>query len=549
MLKLVGTDGNRYYSFPLNPGKYIIGRKEKCDFCINNKTVSGNHAEISVADSGKTIILSDLGSKNGTVVNNLRIHESRELKENDQIMFGSTEFKIQTDDKPAEVETHKVTLSKDIPENSIFMPIDETMRPLPQKLADIPDLVPTMFDMARLLALAEPREILLEKALKLISKVIPAERLLIIFVSEDQEDIQIGASNLSSGNDDELHLSKTIIVDIMENKNSLLIRNPLSDPKFADKQSIIMSEMKSAMAVPLFDEGRVLGILYADTTNPMHLYNDNFLRILATFGNIIASRLLNYELLEEREAKQVLNAELERASSIQRNLLPSEPPQINGYSLRAYQEQTRLVGGDLYDWKILADGSLLFLLGDVSGKGMGAAILMSNILAAFRVLYENDDINPAEIVKRVSMQLYNYSKSHNFVTLFVGILDPAKGKIRYANAGHNPPILIRNDGKHEYLDATGMMAGAFDFTEWEEKEANLSSGDLLFLFSDGVTEADRDGAGDQFGDDRTEKKALGFKDKNPQEFIEEMAGEIERFMGEAPQSDDITMMVLKRLEI
>jgi sigma-B regulation protein RsbU (phosphoserine phosphatase) len=547
MLKLVGTDGNRYYTFQLKPGKYIIGRKENCDFCIGHKTVSGNHAEISINDSGEGITLRDLGSKNGTVVNDLKIQDSIELKEQDRIMFGSTEFRIQSEDKPSEVTSHKVTLSKDIPENSIFMPIDETMRPLPQKLADVPELVPTIFDMARLLALDEPKEALLEKSLELISKVIPAERLLIIFVSGDQEDIRVGASHLSAGNDDELRLSKTIVVDIIENKNSLLIRNPLSDPKFADKQSIIMSEMKSAMAVPLFDEGRVLGILYADTTNPMHTYNDSYLRILATFGNIIASRLLNYALLEERQAKQLLNAELEKASSIQRNLLPSESPKIEGYSLYAYQEQTRLVGGDLYDWKVLVDGSLIFLLGDVSGKGMGAAILMSNILAAFRVLYENEIIKPAEVVKRVSMQLHDYSKSNNFVTLFVGILNPANGKIRYANAGHNPPVLIRSDGKYEYLEATGMMAGAFDFTTWEEKTVDLQEGDLLFIFSDGVTEADRDGAGDQYGDERTEKAALVYKDKNPQQFIEEMAGEIERFMGDAPQSDDITMMALKRL--
>jgi serine phosphatase RsbU (regulator of sigma subunit) len=514
-----------------------------------HKTVSGSHAEIAVEESGR-ILIDDVGSRNGTVVNGRKISEPTELSDGDSILFGLTEFKVKDSELPdkSEVSSQRISFTGDVPENSIFMPIDETMRPLPQKLSEVPELMPTIFDMAKLLGSDEPRDILLDKALKLICRIIPADRVIVIMVSEDQQDIDIAACHTSSiKGDDDIRLSKTIIVDIIKNKNSLLIKNPMTDPKFATQNSIIASDIKSVMAVPLFDEGRVLGILYADTNNPAHEYNDDYLRIMATFGNLLGSRLLNYELSIEREAKQVLSAELRQASKIQRNLLPSEPPEIDGYKLYAYQEQSHQVGGDLYDYKILSDGSVVFILGDVTGKGMGAALLMSNILAAFRVLYEKESFTPANAVKTISTQLLSYSKSKSFVTLFVGLLDPGSGSVRYVNAGHNPPLLLKQDGNLEHIESTGLMAGAFDFADWDEKTIDMVQGESIFIFSDGVTEADRSGSGDQFGDKRTEDIALELKDRDPRDFIEEIAGQLKQFMGDAPQSDDITMLALKRI--
>ena len=386
------------------------------------------------------------------------------------------------------------------------MSIDETMRPLPQNVAEIPELLPTLFDMAKMLNLTDPEETMLAKSLDMIAKIIPAERLVILYVSEDQQEVYNAAQKVTGQvNADGIELSQTIVNAIITNKNSILISDPKSDPRFSTQKSIIMSAMKSAMAVPLFDQDKVLGILYVDSTNPMHCYNDEYLRVLATFGNILGSRLLNYNLLAERQAKQVMDAELDRASQIQKNLLVEKPPEVPGFKICAFQEQSRLVGGDLYDLKLLPDGDLIFLVADVSGKGMGAALLMSNILASFRILYEQNTDDLAEMSQKVSLQLCNYASTSNFATLFIGKLNPASGRIRYVNAGHNPPLIAHQDGKIELIDSTGMMIGAFDFAEWEQKELVLMPGDMMFIFTDGVTEADRDGAGDQFGDEKLEE--------------------------------------------
>ncbi len=547
MYKLVGTDGERFYSWELNPGSYTIGRGDDCDFCILNNTVSRNHALLTVGAGPGNIVIEDKKSHNGTYINGSRIDSTHDLDAGDIILFGKAEFKITESSSTSQSSTRAhMALAGVEPENSIFMPLDEAMRPLPPKMTDIPDLVPTIFEMAKILDMTDPQETMLERSLELISRIIPSERLMILTTSDDDDEVSILKSRTASSESGVgLKLSKTIINEIMENKSSILIANPEDDSRFATQKSIIAMEMKSAMAVPLFDEGEVLGILYADTTNPGHKYNDDYLRVMATCGNIIASRMINYELLQEREIKHLMDAEIRRASSIQKNLLVKDPPALDGYSMHAYQEQSRQVGGDLYDWRILPDGCLAFMVGDVSGKGMGAALLMSNILASFRILYDEKDFDPKDAVKRVSLQLYNYSVSSNFATMFLAVLDPKSNTLSYVNAGHNPPLLITGNGEKTLLESTGMMIGVFDFADWDMKSVKMEPGDLLFIFSDGVTEADR-GNGDQFGDERTEEFILSKRNKSPREISSDLIGEINDFMGDAPRSDDITIMTVKR---
>jgi serine phosphatase RsbU (regulator of sigma subunit) len=551
MIKLVGTDGERYYSWALEPGKHTIGRLvsggSNCEFVIEDKTVSRRHAEIEVTADG--VFLSDFGSHNGTFVNGARISGRVRVAEGDSVMFGQAEFTLSPADGthiPPVGSTVTKLADADL-KNSVFLSIDEALKPLPTKVTEQPLLLPTLFEMAKMLVLPEPKEEMLKRSLGMISRVIPAERLAVLFVSEDQTEVYTVATLLTGKQDPgAFTLSRTIVGEIITNKNAIVIGDPKNDPRFAEKKSIILSELKSAVAVPLFDEGKVLGILYADTTRPYERYDDEHLRVLAAFGNIIASRLLNYELLTERQEKQIMEAELRRASAIQKSLLVTEPPEIEGYRIFAFQEQSRSVGGDLYDLKILPDGRMLFMVADVSGKGMGAALLMSNILASFRILYESDDFDLCSAVKRVSLHLNNYSRSGEFATLFVGLAEPRTGKIKYVNAGHNPPVLARTDGRIEHLAATGFMIGAFPFGDWGEQNVDLGAGDVLAAFTDGVTEAQRRDL-EQYGDDRLEKMIIDRRDMNPQEITEQIISDVNQFIGDAPRSDDITTLLLKRV--
>jgi len=548
MLKLVGTDGKRFYSWVLKPGKYITGRRPECDFSVPDRTVSRDHAEIEVTSDENQIFLTDLGSHNGTLVDGERITGRVQIKLGNQIMFGHTQFKLAEadDSSSAPVTPMKAMLADDVPKNSIFLSINEALQPLPAKVTERPELLPTLFDMAKMLVLPEPREVMLERSLGMIAKVIPAERLAVLFVSDNREEVYTAASLLPGGKDPgAFTLSRTIVNEIMTNKNAILICDAKEDPRFAEQKSIILSELKSAVAVPLFDEGKVLGILYADTTNPLHRYDNDHLRVLATFGNIIASRLLNYALLSERQEKQITDAELSKASLIQKSLLVADLPEVSGYTLCAFQKQSRSVGGDLYDVARLPDGRVLVMVADVSGKGMGAALLMANILASFRILYEARRFELLRAVERVSLQLCRYNSRGDFATLFVGLLEPGGNRFRYINAGHNPPVLVRENGTIEYLDSSGLMIGAFDFATWTEGVVELSPGDVLVIFSDGVTEAERDS--DQYGDERMEKLVVGARGKAPQEIVDDLMENISGFVGDASQSDDLTLLVIKRV--
>ncbi|PKK83569.1 MAG: hypothetical protein CVT49_08015 [candidate division Zixibacteria bacterium HGW-Zixibacteria-1] len=548
MIKILGTDGTQFYSLQLKPGKYHVGRNPDSELSIRHKTVSRNHAEIHVNEDGAIFSLLDLDSRNGTFVNGNQIRGRVPIKIGDKIMFGHTEFRLETVSSEDEAASAKPGLkfSETTPQNSVFLSIEEALKPMSRRTTEERELLPTIFEMAKMLVMSDPREVMLEKSLGMIAGVIPAERLAVLFVSADG-DIYPAAKLLPGGRDPgEFRLSRTIINQIITQKSAIRISDPLQDPLYAQQQSIIMSELKSAMAAPLFDEGKVLGILYVDTNSPRHHYSDEHLRILATFGNIIASRLLNYELLEEREQKQIIDAELSRASGIQKNLLVTNPPETKGYRLCTFQEQSRSVGGDLYDVSRLPDGRTLFLLADVSGKGMGAALLMANILASFRILYDSSDFDLCRAVRRVSEQMYKFSDPGDFATLMIGLLDPNSNQVRYVNAGHNHPLLVRSGGEIEYLPDTGIVIGVIDGIAWEEKTVQLNNDDLIFIFTDGVTEAQRDD--EQYGDKRMEDIVVATRDKIPRETVDILMKDINDFMGDAPRSDDITILAIKKVE-
>ncbi len=546
-LRLIGTDGTNYYTWDLTPGVYTLGRSPECQFVVPDKTVSRKHAQIDVAESGDRALITDLQSHNGTVINGARIASPVAVKSGDNVMFGQVEFRLSSNGNtvvPASRPT-ATRLSTVEPEKSVFLSINEALKPLPSKVTDMADFLPTLSEMARMLVLPEPKEEMLHRSLRLVSKVIPAERLAVLFTSDDGAEVYTAATLLPNNKDlGTFTLSRTIVKEILTNKNAILIGNPADDPRFASQQSIIMSEMRSAMAVPLFDEGKVLGILYADTSNPLHKYSNDYLRLLATFGNIIASRLTNYTLLHDRQEKQLIERELQRASLIQRNLLAKESPEIDGYTIQAFQQQCLAVGGDLYDIASLHDGRVLFLLGDVSGKGMGAALLMANILASFRIMHHERDFSLARAVKQMSTLLFRYSMPSDFATLFVGIIDPSTETLTFVNAGHNPPLLVRADGSIERLNPSGTMIGAFDFTDWTEDTRTMSPGDLLFVYSDGVPEAQ--GAETQFGDDRMDKFIVSARRDPLGEVTSRLMKEIETFVADTPRSDDITMLLLRR---
>ena len=285
MIRLIGSDGRQVYTFELEAGSHIVGRKGECDVCVADRTVSRRHAEIKIVAGEAGCLITDLGSHNGTAVNGLRLTEPVRVRAGDTVTFGQVEFKV-AEGGTGSSDSHRMEatrLAATEPEKSVFLDINEALKPLPSKVAERPEVMPTVFELARMLVLPEPQEQMLERSLQLISRVIPADRLAVLVRAEGGEETLDGGegdsglytvATLLPGNKEmgEFRLSSTIAGQILSQKQAILIGDPMEDPRFAEQQSIILSEMKSAMAVPLFDEGNVHGILYVDTAIPMSTF-------------------------------------------------------------------------------------------------------------------------------------------------------------------------------------------------------------------------------------------------------------------------------------
>lgn len=242
--------------------------------------------------------------------------------------------------------------------------------------------------------------------------------------------------------------------------------------------------------------------------------------------------------------KEKIDAELDAAKQIQKGMLPDKLPDNDSISVAAYSTISNDVGGDFYDFFKIEENKYGILIGDASGKGLPAAMLISQIQAIIK-----SDISHRRSIKNTLILLNTYLKIHsapkNFATLFFGIFDLRSGLINYSNAGHNFPMIIKHHGGVEYLKTTGPALGIMLDSIYDENVTKLEENDYLFLFTDGLPET-IDTEGKQFTEERIEKYCLANKEKNAEEIIDELKIELLRFKSKKNENDDTTFMLLKR---
>ena len=241
--------------------------------------------------------------------------------------------------------------------------------------------------------------------------------------------------------------------------------------------------------------------------------------------------------IERREDR-----EIEIAREVQRRLFPQRVPELPNVQLAARCIQARSVGGDYYDFLNLGPDRVGLVLGDVSGKGIPAALRMANLQAYLRVLSDSAPQDPLRVVRQVNRSLWQNTPPGDFATLFFGIYaDPAR-RLTYINCGHNPPLLLRRDGTIEWLAATATVLGAFEEWECALGRAQLAPGDLLVAYSDGVTEARR--GGEHFGDERLVEALRSHPDALPDAIVSAILERVQTF-SDGDQSDDLTLLVAR----
>jgi serine phosphatase RsbU (regulator of sigma subunit) len=317
----------------------------------------------------------------------------------------------------------------------------------------------------------------------------------------------------------------------------------MQDPRFQEMQSLA-TKMRSIMAVPLAINDEVLGMIYVDNPYTNRFSQDNLL-VITAIASVAAIKIENARLLEERIEKKRIEEELKVASEIQLRLQPVAPPRVLGYELIGISFPCREIGGDYYDFIPRKKGRLLLALGDVSGKGIGAALLMSSLHAAFHAQVQND-FGPAEIVEQINNYIVASSPENKFLTLFCAELDPPTGRLAYCNAGHNPPILIAHNAEASFLEVGGLPLGITTDIGYDQSELILQPGDVLTIYSDGITESVNQ-YDEEFGEKRLIEVVQRFHHRTASQIRDRIDEAVTQFAGNSPVVDDTTIMIVKRL--
>jgi len=537
-LFLSGLVGEKQSMWPLDGAVMSIGRSSRHTIHIPDGTVSKDHAEIT-SRAGQ-FHLRDLGSRNGTRVNGREAREPILLEAGDEVEIGHVTLVVTGEEARPRLRLNEHSIAG----TTLRLKAGSILEQRVKSGKDSGRLVSLLAEAGRQLVLPRPLKETCDELLQFVERAVPASRyVLLLDQGPDTEPVQISARTRGGRADQALALSTSIMRKVLGECTSVLTRDTATDPRFRGQQSIVAQSVHSAMAVPLFDNEKVLGLLYVDSHDLTISFDDDQLELLTLLANMAAVKITNARLLEADRERDRIAQELTNATRIQRDMLPAGTPTLPGYELEAFIETCNEVGGDLYDFHVRADGQLVFIVGDVTGKGMGAALLMSSFLASARVLYDSC-ADPGELSRRLGAMVCRSNDRARFVTGFVGCLDPATGALHYVNAGHPWPLLVR-DGVLRELESNGVPFGVVAGFPYSAAMVELAAGEVLAVFTDGIPEAQR---GEELYDEERLRQAM----------LEESGGadlgtlrrrlleRVDEFLAGEPRTDDITLVLIRR---
>ena len=513
----------KVHRLELADGTHRLGRATDCEVRIPVGSVSKYHAALRVA--GESVFVRDLGSTNGSEVDGQRLSaEETPFLTGTTLRLADVALWIVRD------SSTNIDLSRDdeLKSRISFRP-DEALSD--KARGRIMEMLGSLFELLSSSANATEIE---TAACEFVARWVRADRVVMLEDDGEGTELRQKANWAAKPTRDKLRLSSSIVGQVREKRESVLVANAMDDPNFGKNESIMALSLRSAMAAPLFDNLRVRGILYVDSADARMQYSKEDLQVLTATANAVAIKLRNL----------TLEGELKTASRIQRAMLPDILTAPPGYAILAHQVMCRAVGGDLYHCLPRPEGRVLLALGDVAGKGMPAALAMGAAIVLLRALaaLTNDLV---ELMQHFHEQLLESLAPEQFLTMFLAELDPATGHIHFVNAGHNPAILLRRDGQFEKLGSTGLPAAMVPGIRFEARDTQIAPGELLVIYSDGIPEATRDGDA-LLGDERFESCLVRHRDQPLAAIRDAVLSDVDEFLGGEPGSDDVTLLLLRR---
>lgn len=538
-------DGTRRI-YPLTSNRVTLGRSADNDLAYPEDAVLSRRHVLLEYELGDWYAV-DLGSKNGTLYNGERLTQRTKLISGDRLMAGRVTLQYQD---PAQAMEKTVMFVRDEFEstmvgNSVVTSLDKLVgssgSSIEQALnagiitgaARVQALMEAGSELSGHRPLAELFEVILDLAIKSVG----ARRGMLATADNGQLTVRAFRG-------EGLRVSEAVRDRVLNTRASVLVDDVHADEVWKASHTIVAQAVRRLMAVPLQTKDEVIGLIYVDSNDLLRRFTAEDLNLLTVMANVAAIRIENARLVEVEQAERVLTKEIEQAADIQRNLLPREAPRFDSLDVAGLSIPCRSVGGDYFDYLTLPGNRLGVIVGDVAGKGMAAALLMSSLQARVQVLSEDAD-DLGQFLTRLNRSVSATCPVNRFITFFIAVIDPASGSFTYANAGHNPPYLVRADGRLESLKGGGPVLGVLKSMQYGAYQGALAHGDMIVMYSDGATEA-VSAEGEEFGEERMEAALRQTAGMTAGEVLSLLQQRLEQFMGVAPSADDLTLVAVRR---
>lgn len=529
-LHVILSDGRRT-RHDLGDTPKTVGRDAGCDLPIADPSASRRHARFIPQDD--STFVEDLGSKNGTLLNDIPCEGRQILQDGDRVLVGST--LIVFHETPVSTASVVIADSPTETHATKYLSSDKNLILSKQRLEMI-------YELTGRLTRLRSRDELLEEAMNICFESLHFERGTIGIRRESGRALDWPVVRNLRGAEGELTISRSLLRRALERGERAIFTDACGaevDPTV----SMVQHGIRSAMCVPLTQDDDILGVVYGDRTSTATPYTDEDIDFFAGIAQQISIGLINSRLMRDQERMIRLNHDIDLARSIQTGLFPTALPHTDRLHVVALNEPGARVSGDYYDVIEREDGRVWCLVADVTGEGVAAAMLMANLQATVRVTIDESD-DPGTLLKRWNRLIYRNTDTSKFITALLILIDPASRRMHYASAGHCPPILVHhNDTPPTSVEGESTFPlGVVEGAEFATNTVELGAGPVtIFGYTDGVIEA-MDMDQNQFGTDRLISLLAEHTEPNPAALIKQVRKRVAAFAGAAAQSDDITIL-------
>lgn len=545
LLHIIPANGSPF-DYRFDSSSLVIGRSRESHLVIDDEFLSRKHARLFI--SGGQPLIEDLGSQNGTWMNRRRVRKPMAVKPGAVIKLSNSVISVRAGSEVSEQK--KSTVYKGFHERSVFrdatalLDIPKIDRAEKNQVAPYLERLKLLNEIHHALGESVALEPLLDLILDRVFTHLKPEQCA-IFLRESTGELVPAATRSLPGLKDEFFYSRHLVEVVVEKGMAALVDDLAVDQRFSEAASMISSGIRSLVAAPLSGPDAAIGMIVLHSRAAIRQFSEEDMALLVSLASVAALRIRNLALAEEAAQRQRLEQELGLARRIQEALIPASLPRLAGYDIFGQNLPSQGVSGDYFQVRTRLEGrECVLMVVDVSGKGMSASLLTASLEALSAAPIE-DGLPPEEVCAKLSRMVYRRTPKDRYATLFLAMLNPASGALQYANAGHNPAILIREDGASEIFGGTGLPVGIMPNTDYERGSAELGPGDLLAIYTDGLTEA-TDLEGREYGPDRLTDLLTQKRHRPLAEIADTIQDDLEQFVNGVPFNDDRTLVLLRR---